>query len=455
VSAKAHRRSLSPRAALGLFAGGLLVLAGLELSSRIAARLSCPASPAERAFDLYAVGESTALGEPYNRGGFSLAGLVAARLGGSREGLPIRVVNLAKGGQSIYPQARGLEDALRCRDRSRPGAALVYSGHNDAGPARGTSVLMAWERLFPRSALLEALVYRLEEKVPALRARGPEHWLFHLRRAVRACKEAGVTPVLATPVSDPRFDPGLQEPGTEPAALAPLASVPCAELEALAASAGPRRRPYLVWRRGRCAEAAGERAAALRFYKEAADGSTAASFGRASTAQLAALRRLAAEEGASLADVEADFEGKPGLFADVQHPSMEGYLLLSAAYVRALGAEPAPMTAQGAFEAFGCGADCRAQALSQAGWFFLAVSVGEAAPAPRLAAARERFLQALALDRDLYPARLGLALAQSPELLSKPGSLEALGRHGVFFGRAGELDADARAELAALLGREP
>jgi hypothetical protein len=222
------RRRGRPSPRLVLAALALLALPAAELAARLARRASCPPPTDGPAFDLYAVGESTALGEPYNRDGFSLAGLVALRLGGSRDGLPIRVVSLAKGGQSIYPQARRLEDALRCRDRSRPGAALIYSGHNDAGPARGVSVLMAWERLFPRSALLEAAVYRLEEKVPALRARGPEHWLFHLRRAVRACKAAGVTPVLATPVSDPRFDPCLQEPGAEPAALAPLASAPCA-----------------------------------------------------------------------------------------------------------------------------------------------------------------------------------------------------------------------------------
>lgn len=448
-------RRKRPPARLWLAGLALLALPAAELLARAARRAGCPPPPGEPGFDLYAVGESTALGEPYNQGRFSLAGLVAARLGGTREGLPIRVVNLARGGQSIYPQARRLEAALRCRDASRPGAALLYSGHNDAGPARGASVLMAWERVFPRSALLDAVVYRLEERVPALRARGPEHWLFHLRRAVRACREAGVTPVLATPVSDPRLDPGLQEPGVDPATLAPLASAPCAELEALAASAGSERRPYLLWRRGRCAEAAGERAAAARFYREAADSSTARSFGRASSAQLAALRRLAAEEGVALADVEADFEGRPGLFADAQHPSMEGYLLLSAAYARALGAEPAPMTAEQAFAAFECGADCRARALSQAGWFFLTVSVGEAAPEPRLAAARGRFVQALALDRGLYEARLGLALAQSPELLARRESVEALGRHGVFFGRARELGPEARAELAALLGREP
>jgi hypothetical protein len=134
---------------------------------------------------------------------------------------------------------------------------------------------------------------------------------------------------------------------------------------------------------------------------------------------------------------------------------MDGYLLLSAAYARALGAEPAPMTAEAAFQAFDCGASCRAQALSQAGWFFLTVSVGEAAPEPRLAAARGRFTQALALDRELYAARLGLALAQRPELLVQPASLDTLGRHGLFFGRAGELEPRARAELAALLGKEP
>lgn len=450
------RRRKRPSPLLPLAVLALLAPAAAELALRAADRPRCAARPAQPGFDLYAVGESTALGEPYDHDGFSLAALVSARLGGTLKGLPIRVENLAQGGQSIYPQARRLEEALRCRDASRPGAALIYSGHNDAGPSQGWSLLMAWERVLPRSRLLEAAVYALEERVPALRARGLEHWLFHLRRAVRACKAAGVTPVLATPVSDPRADPGLQEPGTDAAELAPLAEAPCAELPALEKGAGPHRRPYLVWRRARCAEAAGRREEAAALYKEAADASLSPAFGRATAAQLAALRRLAAEEGVALADVEKDFEGRPELFADVQHPSMAGYLLLAGAYGRALG-EPAPPreTPEAVFERLGCGERCRARALNQAGWFFLTVSVGHAAPQPRLAAARGRFLQALRLDPGFYGARLGLALAARPELLADRAALDALGRAGVFFGRNEEPGPAERAELAALLGREP
>lgn len=449
-----RRKRLPPGLALAALA--LLALPAAELAVRLYERLSAPGRPEGRGYDLYAVGESTALGEPYNHGKFSLAGLVAARLGSRPGGPPIRVVNLAQGGQSIYPQAAALERELRCRDAARPGAALIYSGHNDAGPARGWSPLMAWERLFPRSRLLETVVYALERHVPALRARGPEHWLFHLRRAVRACRAAGVTPVLATPVSDPRADPGLQEPGTDAAALAPLAEVPCAELEALEKGAGPYRRPYLTWRRARCAEAGGRRDEAAALYKEAADGSLSPAFGRASATQLRALRELAREERVALADVEAAFEGKPRLFADVQHPSMEGYLILADAYARALGATvPGPRDAEAAFALFDCDAACRAQALNQVGWFFLSVSVGHAAPQARLAAARGRFGEALALDPGLYGARLGLALAQRPELLADTKALDTLGRLDVFYARNEEPGPQQRAELAALLGREP
>ncbi|MDX6770859.1 MAG: GDSL-type esterase/lipase family protein [Elusimicrobiota bacterium] len=441
-----------PRPARLLLAAALAAPLAAEAALRAADRLACrAAAPPGPGFDLYAVGESTAKGEPYDRHGFSLAALVAARLPG-----PVVRHELARGGQSIFPQSVALERALRCRDPRRPGAALIYSGHNDEGRRRGASLLMRWERFLPRSRLVEAVVYRIEEKVPALRARTLDTWSFHLRRVVAACRAAGVTPVLAVPVSDERVDPGLSEPGTDAAELAPLAEAPCGALEGLAASAGPYRRPYLLWRRARCAEAAGDAASAAAFYREARDTADNRSFGRATTAQVAALRALAAEEGVALADAQAAFAARRGLFADAQHPNMDGYLLLADAYARALGATaPGPKDAAAAFAAFACGADCRAEALADAGWFWLTVSVGHAAPAPRLAAARGRFTEALALAPGLYAARLGRALAERPDLLARPEEVARLGRLGLFFRRGEEPDESARAELAAVLGRAP
>ena len=371
-------RALVVAAALG-------ALPAAELVWRAVERLGCPASPAVPAFDLYVAGESTALGTPYDRDGLSLAALVLMRGDGRLGGLPVNVVELAKAGQSIYPQAVALAETLRCRDRSRPGAVILYTGHNDEGAARGESLLMK----LPRSRLLEALLYRLEARVPALRTRTFDTWAFHLRRALDAAQAAGTTVVLAVPVSDPR-------------------------------------------------EAAG------------------ASFGLATPLQRDFIRELARERSLPLVDLEAAFAGRPDLFIDAQHPSMPGYLLLADGYARALGlSAPGPRDAAAAFAAAGCGARCQAQALSQAGWWWLSVSVGLAAPEKRRAAARARFTAALKLDGGHYGARLGLALAGRPDVLASPEKLARLGRLQVFHARAGEFDVEARAELSALLGREP
>ncbi len=381
---------MTARSAVTSVLSAVLVLAAAEASWRAGERLSCPPVPASPGFDLYVSGESTALGTPYNRDGFSLAALILRRGDGRIGGLPVGVIELAKAGQSIYPQSVALEKALRCRDRSRPGAVILYTGHNDEGTARGGSALTAWDRVLPRSRLLEAAVYRLEEKVPALRARTFDTWAFHLRRALDAARAAGVTPVLAVPVSDPR------EPADTP------------------------------------------------------------SFGRATPAQRDHLRRLAAERSLPLVDLESAFAGRPELFVDAQHPSMAGYLLLADGYARALGlSAPGPRDASAAFAAFGCGKRCQAEALNQAGWWWLSVSVGHPSPRARRDAARLRFAEALALDRGHYGARLGAALLESPEALENPPKVALLGRLGVFHGRGGELDAAARAQAAALLGREP
>lgn len=417
-----------------LAALALIAALALELAVRVGERLSCGGGPPpEPGFDLYGVGESTAAGEPFADGAFSLASLTALRMGGRREGLPLEPTTLARGGETIVPQTRKLERALRCRDRSRPGVALFYTGHNERYDRHGDSPLTLWERHFPRSRALDLLVYALEERFPALRVRTLETWAFHLERALRACRGAGVRALVIVPVSDLRIAPPVK-----------------------GADAGLSDPAYRTWRLARAAEDSGRAAEAFELYEKARDQAVPHSFGRATRPQIALLRDVAARSEATVVDPRPAFAGRGDLFMDGQHPSMEGYLLLADAAAGALGAPAAhPMTAAEAHAAFDCGDACLARASAQAGWWWLGVSVGDAAPAGRLAAARRRFRDALARDPGLYGARVGLAVAERPGLLDDEKALGVIGASGLFYGRKTDLTPESRAALASLLGREP
>lgn len=436
------------------------------------------AHPDADAFDLFVVGESTARGYPYDRDAMSLAAIVAARFGGVIGGRRLLAITVAESGQSILPQAAALERALACRDPRRPGAALIYTGHNDEGLARGESVLMRLERVLPRSRLLDAVSYFLEKNHPALRARTLDTWEFHLRRALAACRAAGVTPILATPVSDlTGVDPGIVERGASRDELAAAArrarslekAGRCAALDAFAAEDAvlhPGAAAYMDYRRARCLDRAGKRAEALPLYQSALDRADRSNFGRATSLQLARLRALARETGTPLADAEASLapavlRRRAGrFFTDAQHPDMSGYLILADVYARALASafgEPLGAgwrTPAEAFAAMKCPASCQADALASGGWWLLTVSSNHPAPEDRLEAARRRFGEALALDPRNFSALLGSALAHEAArtgMMSDESALSWLGSMGLFFVGPRDLD-DARfAEVLARL----
>ncbi|MCX5791425.1 MAG: hypothetical protein NTY45_04285, partial [Elusimicrobia bacterium] len=168
-------------------------------------------------FSLYVVGESTAAGEPYNGRPnvpgrpITLAALVRNLLGDRFQGREIRVFDLSRSGESVYPQSVALEQALRLRGGAAPGAVLVYAGHNDAMRPYGMLPL-EWfrEKVLDRSMLLSDLSFQAEKLLPFLRVRTPRTYERHLRRIVEMSLKSGLVPVLSTLVSNMAdIDPGL------------------------------------------------------------------------------------------------------------------------------------------------------------------------------------------------------------------------------------------------------
>ena len=118
-------------AALCAAAAAALLWRPFEAGYSAAWRRSCGGPPAEsRGFDLYAVGDSTPGGAVYGRR-LSFPFLVSRAFGGRVGELPIRLTVLAKPGDLIEGQRQAFERTLLCRNAARPGAVLVYAGHND------------------------------------------------------------------------------------------------------------------------------------------------------------------------------------------------------------------------------------------------------------------------------------------------------------------------------------
>lgn len=411
-------------------------------------------------FEVYAVGESTAAGEPYGQD-LAPASLLARGLGGDA-----RAVILAQTGRSIYPQSVALERMLTGRGR-RPGLVLVYSGHNDCseGEAPLTMAARVTRALTRRSALARDAAYLLELRFPRLRRRTVESWEYHLRRVIELSLARGLTPVLAVPVANVMaVDPGLSLDDVDDVgdawvlpALAKGAALEArgrrAEAQRLYESldAPPALRRFLDFRAARCAQALGRREEAARLFRGAADGGWSGNFGRATSEHETRLRRLASEYGVPLADAPAYFgrlsdEGLPPgrYFIDGQHPNAQGYTLLAMIYARsaadALGRAPEiPATPPET-----------AEALVAGGRWLFTVSARQADPRERLALAKDRYRRALELDARSYPAWVGLKLAElaeRTELLRSPEGLDWLGRKGLFYGTQTPVTCEELAEL--------
>ncbi|HEX4048881.1 MAG TPA: hypothetical protein VH309_13640, partial [Elusimicrobiota bacterium] len=178
-------------------------------------RLGAVASPG---FELYAVGESTAAGVPYAPE-ITPAKLVSRILGGRVRGRPIVPIDVARQGESIYPQAEEFESALRRRAfPGGPGAVFVYAGHNDAFDAEQTPFFEYFkEDVLFRSELLKALFFYAEKYRLIPRVRTMQTYEFNLRRVIESSRRAGLTPILATAASNfSGIDPGFPADSAAP-----------------------------------------------------------------------------------------------------------------------------------------------------------------------------------------------------------------------------------------------
>ncbi|PKM96630.1 MAG: hypothetical protein CVU79_12510 [Elusimicrobia bacterium HGW-Elusimicrobia-3] len=437
------------------------------------------AAPATSGFDLYVVGDSTAAGEPYAPG-ITLAGLVSGMFGGRLAGREIRVTDLSRPGESVYPQSMAFERALRGRRPGGAGAVLVYAGHNDSGREEGLAPFeLLRESFLSRSALLSEAFFYAEKHFPFLRARTRRAYSLRLRRVIELSLEHGLRPVLATAVSNlADMDPGLvpgrgltarQAAGVLRAGLAlEKAGKPAEALAFYSAKAAevPAMRAYLQYRSAKCWQELGRADKARAAYAAAAAPGTEDNFGRAGEEQNAAVRALAAEYGVPLVDAARLFAvrspgGTPGaaLFSDGHHPNMAGYLLLAGGYAAALAekfGEPAQRRYTGpeaAFRAFSYGAEERALALVSSGRWYFSAAARHAYPSQRLSLARDSFGRALALAPGNFSALFGLGLTEAAArsgLLTDEAGLDWLGKNGFFYGTQYRLDP---ARLAAALER--
>jgi lysophospholipase L1-like esterase len=464
--------SRAPRLAL------IAVIAALSLEGVYrgflwtAARLARDTPP--HAFEIYAVGESTAAGVPYPPR-TAPAYLVKKILGGTVDHRTIVVTVTARAGESIFPQAARFERAIRARRRDDPGVVLIYAGHNDAAYEESTPAFeLLRERILYRSALLRDLFFLVEEHVPAWRVRTLGTYEYHLRRVVELARASGLTPILTTTVSNTAdMDPWLSADGE--AVLGPGEALEkrgewakALSLYRAAAVKRPELADYLRFKTARCLARLGRWDDAAPMFHASVEARIPDNFGRATSAQNEVVRRLSGEYGVPLVDAEALFataspHGVPGddLFIDGQHPDFRGYVLLAGEYARAVSAATGarvfePMAWSPALlDALGVTKTEQALALVEAGRWYFSVASRHSHLGPRLDAAAARFRTALALDPTSFSARLGLELTAAAR---RPGFLDRnsdwLGTHRLFYGGAYDFRAEIRPDLLVRLRAE-
>ncbi len=437
-----------------------------------AARLTRDTPP--RAFEIYAVGESTAAGVPYPPR-TAPPYLVKKILGGTVARRTIAVTVVARAGESVYPQAARFERAVRARRRDDPGVVLIYAGHNDAAYEDETPWFeTVREKLLYRSAIVRDLSFLIEERFPGARVRTLGTYEYHLRRIVELARASGLTPVLTTVASNlADMDPwlaadaeGVLIPGEALEKRGEWARA--LELYRAEAARRPALADYLRYKSARCLARLGRWQEAAPLFRACVDARVPDNFGRATSAQNEVVRRLAREYRVPLVDAQALFaaaspHGVPGddLFIDGQHPDFRGYVLLAGAYARAVAEATGarlfePMTwSPSLLDELGVTKEEQSLADVEAGRWLFSVASRHAHPGPRLEAAAERFRRALAKSPDCFSARLGVELtaaAKRPGFLDR--NIDWLGAHRMFYGGAYDLPTPARKELLARLRLE-
>jgi tetratricopeptide (TPR) repeat protein len=428
-------------------------------------------------FMLYGVGESTMVGEPFDDR-FSLPSLVSEMLGGVIRGRSIVIRNVAERGAGAYAQSFRLERELASTHRSGAGAVLIYSGHNEpymrgqngtdgAGPAVQPTpwIARAARSLLERSWLLrDAFLYRRSSRF--VRPRADMHlYEWSLRRMIVLSQEAGLLPVLFTlPSNLSGIEPNSRADQTRD--VAAILDVGAALERAgnfvtaldyyraqheAAVAANHEGALLLLYRIAHCEVALRRYADARRDFWAVINRDLRLNFGRATVAQNALVRRLAAEYGVPLVDAVHVFERNAphgilgnDLFSDGHHPNLRGYWLLARACAgRLAGVMKLEMstnlsTVDDIAARFGLGSVELRRANVDSGSWLLATAVYHPWPMDRMTLAEARFRAALGTGDDVS-AWLGIALTQATRnggFLRDAENVDLLGREKVYYSKA-------------------
>lgn len=430
--------------------------------------------PTVQRFELYGVGESTLIGEPFDPK-ISIPRLLIHMFDGRIAGRPIVLKNLAERGVSLYPQALEFERAMASRDAHAPGVVLVISGHNEAiDPSHlGAEDTFVPSLLAEHSAIVRDMLLALRRRRIAPREKTLAAYEHDLRLVIETAQRHGLVPIVATMASnitrvEPNYDgPGeaVQQTVVQGVALEDEGRwTEARDLYTAALRGLDRNRAPLSYRAGRCEEALGNYAAASEDYWSAVDQDPRTMFGRATRIQNELVRSIAREYGVPLVDAVAIFarqspHGIPAaeFFADAQHPSLAGYFLLADAYAAILSQRfDTPIVhhiddASETAAALDFDSENLRESMIDAGSWLIAASVDHPLPRDRMNLAAALFESARGKGDD-FSAWLGLGLAQAARYggLRSADPISSVCRFGKSYRLSPEEGAAAADRLQAL-----
>lgn len=440
-------------------------------------------------FDVYAVGESTMMGA-HTRPKISIPALVAATFENRIGDRPVVVHMLARAGHPLYAQMIAFGEAAAFRDRANPGVMLLYSGHNE-GDLRGIDAAgggpPGWYQRLERWSLLArwvrlALIVHVSPLFRGWQDLGS--WEHELRTVIETAEDAGLVPMLATAAGnlsgiEPSFGGNDAERARAAiaAALLEQREIGCLRTESRCKERVPADADIaalLCYEAAKCAQASGDAGKAGELFWEAVDLDARKNWGRATRAQNALVRRLAAEYEIPLVDTVALLEqASPSgilgndLFVDAQHPSLLGQVMIANAFAEAIANRfEVPIAKRFATErearsAFDFTAEDESASHVLSTSWLLGMAAEHPWPNDALTLAEAHTRAAIALSPDYFTAWFNLAVVQAARqggLLRDADALADLGRWNVFFGAAACVpppDLDAALQKLRAMGADP
>jgi lysophospholipase L1-like esterase len=338
-------------------------------------------------YRIFVQGGSTAEGYPYGFGA-SPAGMLQQRLQHTFPGRRIEVITTAMSGVNSYTLLDFCDEILE----QHPDAVVIYSGHNEYLGLLGVGSKLSAGRLRPLVLTFLGLqnlrLFQVGRRLQAALApqslpdprrtqlarfigaaripygsrlyrRGLEQYRANMRALLRRYREAGVPVFIGTLVANERDQPpfimghgpdadlGAWRRHLRAGLTALVAGHPAAALPEIDAAVAADRLHAAAWySRGLALDELGRYGEARAAYLAAKDRDELRL--RAPEEMNAILRRVAAEEGAHVVDVEASFHRRAlhgivgkDLMLEHLHPNLEGYFILADAFYRAFAKQGA------------------------------------------------------------------------------------------------------------------